>query len=133
MIRNIVRITLFFLCMGLFSQSVFALDTTYSGNYLIPEHQTGFAQEEYEVTIAKKFQRGAENFLLGWLEVPQGVKSEIYFRRGEYLPVGLETFFIGAFKGFFKAAGRTAVGFYEMFTFPYPQGPILEEMEQWLY
>ena len=111
----------------------FALESTYSGNYVLVEHQSGFLQEEYEEEISRKFQRGAENFCLGWLEVPQGVKSEIGFRRSEYLSAGIETFFIGAFKGAIRGFARTAVGLYEMFSFPYPQGPIMQEMEYWLY
>lgn len=115
------------------TEEALALDTAYSGNFIVVEKQSGFVEEQYEIAAGKKFQRGAENVVLGWLEVPHGVKSEIRYRRLEYLPVGIETVFIGAFKGFTRACARTAVGFYEMFTFLYPQRPIMQEMENWLY
>ena len=70
---------------------------------------------------------------MGWLEIPHGVKGEYYYRKQEYLPAGVESFFVGSFKGFMNAIGRTAVGFYEVVTCPFPQEPILEEMHEWLY
>lgn len=108
-------------------------DTTFSGNYGIPDHQDGFLSEEYDERVGVKLQRGLKNFFLGWLEVPHGVKTEVQHRKAEYLPVGFETYPLGILKGAYKWAGRTAVGFYEVVTFPYAQGPIIEEMEEWLY
>ena len=128
---------LFIACMLVCFSSVYAgvkhYDTTFSGNYGIPEHQDGFMREEYDERMGDKLQRGLKNFFLGWLEVPHGVKTEVRHRKAEYLPVGFETYPLGILKGAYKWAGRTAVGFYEVVTFPYAQGPIIEEMEEWLY
>ena len=110
-----------------------AIVDQFAGNFTVPEHQSGFYQEAYEVKIGQKLQRGMENFFLGFLEVPHGVKGEYYYRRQEYLPSGIETFFIGLFKGTLNAAGRMGVGFYEVVTCPFPQKPILPEMKDWLY
>ena len=106
---------------------------SYSGSYIVPEAQTGFEAEEYEAKVGEKFLRGVENFFLSPLEIPHGVKREISKRRQEYLPTGVETVFIGLFRGFMRGLGRAGVGLYEAVTFPYPQEPILEEMDQWLY
>lgn len=113
--------------------SSFAADTAFSGNFIVPEAQSGFSQEQYEVKAVQKLQRGAENFLLSPLEVPQGVKAEIAGRRSEYLPVGMETVIVGAVRGFVNGAKRWGVGVYEIFTFVYPQEPILPEFQEWLY
>lgn len=119
--------------LGIFAPIVYAIDSSFSGNYVIPESQSGFYTDQYENSIGKKLERGAQNFFLGWLEVPHGVKSEIYFRKQESLPVGIESVFIGTFKGILNAVGRTGVGLYEVFTFTYPQGPIVQEMHEWLF
>lgn len=113
--------------------SVFAVDTAYSGNFIVPENQSGFKEETYEAKAGIKLERGAQNFFLGFLEVPHGVKSEYYYRKQAYLDPSFESFFIGAFKGFLNAGGRMAVGLYEVFTFPFPQDPIVPEMDEWLY
>ncbi len=110
-----------------------ALESTFAGNYIVPEHQSGYNAEAYEVEAGRKFQRGAENFFLGWLEIPHGVKSEWYYRKQEYLDPTFESFFVGLGKGTLNAAGRTGVGLYEIFTALYPQDPILPEMSEWLY
>ncbi len=110
-----------------------AADSPYSGNFIIPESQSGFKEEKYETQTGIKLERGAKNFFLGWLEIPHGVKSEYYYRKQEYLPRTPESFFVGLFKGFVNAGGRMGVGLYEVFTFPYAQEPILEEMDEWLY
>lgn len=115
------------------SSPAMALETAYSGNYIIIENQSGFLAEEYEVRVAKKLERGLKNFFLGWLEIPNGVKTHIAYREDNYLPVGLETYVLGLFNGFGHGIKRTAVGFYEIFTPFYAQGPILVEMEEWLY
>ncbi len=124
------------IAFGLFilsASAAHALDTGYTGNYLIPEAQSGFYQEQYEVSIGKKLQRGLENFFLSPLEIPHGVKTQIVYRKAEYLPVGIESVVLGLFRGFGGAVRRAAVGFYEVVTCVYPQGPILEEMQEWLY
>lgn len=110
-----------------------ALDTTFAGNYVLPELQTGFEAEQYEVGAGKKLQRGLENFFLSPLEVPHGVKVAVSERKREYLPAGIETVFVGAFRGLLNGFGRAGIGLYEVLTFPYPQGPIIEEMNEWLY
>lgn len=129
------KFILFYLLAAVFIQvpALYAVESAYSGNFIVPENQSGFKEEAYEAKAAGKLERGAKNFFLGFLEIPHGVKSEYYYREQEYLPGNLETFFIGAFKGFLNAGGRMAVGLYEGFTFPYPQKPILPEMEEWLY
>jgi putative exosortase-associated protein (TIGR04073 family) len=114
------------------SSRVFAVSTL-AGNYVTPETQSGYAEEHYEEKAAQKLERGLKNFFLSPLEVPHGVKTEYAARHSEYLPAGIETFFLGAFKGVGNGFKRAGVGFYEIFTFPYVQGPILEEMEDWLY
>ncbi len=110
-----------------------AIDSAYSGNFIVPENQSGFREEQYEMKAGQKLERGAKNFALGWLEIPHGVKSEYYYRKQEYLDRTPESFFIGLFKGFVNAVGRTGVGLYEVFTFPYAQDPIVEDMDEWLY
>lgn len=117
----------------LLNSPAFAIENSYAGNYLKPEMQTGYYSENYESAVMQKFQRGAENFLLGWLEVPQGIKSEIAYREAGYLPVGIETVVIGGFKGFLNAAKRTGIGIYEGFTCLYPQEPIVPNLHERLY
>ena len=90
-------------------------------------------EEAYEGKAVTKLERGAKNFFLGFLEIPHSIKGEYNYRKQEYMPGNLESLFIGTFKGFLNAGGRMAVGLYEGFTFPYPQEPILPEMEEWLY
>ena len=117
----------------LFSPAAMALDSGYSGNYLVVEAQSGFYQEQYEVSTMRKLQRGLENFFLSPLEIPYGIKTQQVIRRSEYLPVGIESIFLGFFRGVGGALRRAGVGFYEGVTFLYPQDPILEEMDEWLY
>ena len=110
-----------------------ATDSAYTGNFVVPENQSGFKEEAYEGLVGKKLERGAKNFFLAPLEIPHGIKGEYYYRKQEYLPAGLETFFIGTFKGVVNTFERAGVGLYEVITSPYPQDPILPEMEEWLY
>lgn len=117
----------------IYSSEVFAVTSSYAGNFALPEAQSGYAEERYEAKCFQKLQRGAENFFLGFLEIPQGIKSERASRKAEYLPVGLESFFIGTLRGIGNGAKRMAVGFYEGVTFVYAQDPILEEMSDWAY
>ena len=110
-----------------------ALENTFSGNYIVPEQQSGFKAEAYEANSAQKFERGALNLTLSWLESPHSIKAEGHRRKQEYLPVGIETFFIGFVKGTVRTMVRAGVGVYEMITFRYPQGPIVEDMDEWMY
>ena len=130
-IKKIYWITI--LLSAALGNPLYALDTTFAGNYIVPELHTGYEAEQYEVGVGKKLQRGLENFFLSPLEVPHGVKVAISERKREYLPAGIETVFLGAFRGIFNGFGRAGIGLYEVFTSPYPQGPIIEEMDEWLY
>ena len=120
--------------LGSAATSIMALDTAFSGNYIVPETQSGFYQEQYELRVGRQFQRGLENLLLGWLEIPHYIKREYYVRSEQQLPGGVETFFIGLFKGIWYGTGRRLVGAYEILTAVYPQDePILQDMSEWLY
>ena len=121
------------LLLTLGAPSGLALEGTFSGNYVVPEQQSGFKTEAYEANSAQKFERGALNVTLSWLEIPHSIKAEGHRRKSEYLPVGIETFFIGFVKGTVRTMVRAGVGIYEMITFRYPQGPIVEEMDEWMY
>lgn len=107
--------------------------SSYADNFTIPEAQAGASGESYEGKAARKLQRGIENFFLCSLEIPQGIKAEAAQRKSEYLPVGLESFFIGTVRGVGNGFKRMGVGLYEMFTFTYAQDPILPEMSDWAY
>ena len=132
----VLRMTLLFAAIFFLSFAIpsgMALENTFSGNYIVPEQQSGFKAEAYEANSAKKFERGALNLTLSWLEIPHSIKAEGHRRRQEDLPVGIETFFIGFMKGTIRTVVRMGVGVYEMITFRYPQGPILEDMDEWMY
>jgi len=132
--RNLFQLSIWgWMIFSVYPNAAYALESSFAGNYAMPELQSGFLEEEYEVEAGRKFLRGAENFLLGWLEVPHGVKMEVIERKREYLPVGVERVLLGVLRGFLGGIQRTGVGLYEMFTFLYPQEPILTEMDQWLY
>ena len=131
--NNFVRTLIFLVILQIFSPFLWAVENEFSGNYLLPEMQSGFQEEQYEVKAGEKFLRGAQNFFLSPLEVPHNVKKEMIERKQEYLPVSIESVFIGAFKGIGYGLGRAGVGLYEMITFPYPQRPVMQEMEEWLY
>lgn len=133
MIRKFLVVSILTAVICLKMPLLLAADSSYSGNFIVPESQSGFREEAYEGKAVSKLERGAKNFFLGFLEIPHSVKSEYEYRKQEYLPGNLESFFIGAFKGFLNAGGRMGVGLYEGLTFPYPQEPILPEMEEWLY
>ena len=121
------------LLLAIGAPSGLALENTFSGNYIVPEQQSGFKTEAYEANSAQKLERGAINLTLSWLEIPHSIKAESHRRRPEYLPVGIETFFIGFVKGTVRSVVRAGVGIYEMITFRYPQGPILDDMDEWQY
>ena len=129
--KRILFLMIFIFCAA---PRLFAsLDTTYSGNFAVPESQAGFVEEQYESKSMKKLQRGAENVFLSPLEVPHGVKTEYMRRNSEYLPVGVESFFVGTARGIGNGFKRFGVGLFEVFTFPFPQEPIVEEFNEWLY
>lgn len=110
-----------------------AVTSSYDRNSVVPVVSGVTPAEQYEMSSASKLERGMENFFLGWLEIPHGIKSEYYYRRQRSLDGGIEPFFIGTLRGTLNAVGRTAVGFYETVFFLIPQDPILEDMSQWLY
>ena len=126
-------LTIFLLFLALGTPSGLALENTFSGNYIVPEQQSGFKAEAHEAATAQKMERGFVNFTLCWLEIPHGIKAEFHRRREEYLPVGFETFFIGLAKGTLHTFYRAGVGIYEVITFRYSEGPILDEMDEWMY
>ncbi len=115
------------------TSSCLAVESSYSGNFIVPEAQSGFREENYEVRVGEKLLRGLQNAFLSPLEISHGVKSEYYYRKQEVLPMSAESFFVGSFKGFLNMFGRLGVGLYEVFTFSWPQDPILPEMKDWLY
>lgn len=129
--RSLALLVLLLICGA--SSLYASLDTTYSGNFAVPESQAGFVEEQYEAKSMKKLQRGAENIVLSPLEVPHGVKTEYMRRNSEYLPVGVESFFLGTLRGVGNGFKRFGVGLFEVFTFPFPQDPIVEEFDEWLY
>ena len=124
---------IFLMAFLFFSKTACAMESSYSGNFVVPDSQSGVQGADYEIQVGKKFERGALNFFFGWLELPHSIKGEYRYRKQEYLPAGFETFFIGTFKGILNSFGRTTVGVYEVLSSPYPQEPVLEEMEEWLY
>ncbi len=120
------------LCLlGIFSQCfpLYALSSTLERQSIVTTERS----ESYELGVASKLQRGFENFFMGWLEIPHGVKAEHQYRKEQYLEGGFEPFFLGLYRGTMNGIGRTAVGFYEGVTCLYPQEPILEDMSEWLY
>ncbi len=118
---RILSVTLILMSFQIaYLNTAFSMESSYDRNFVVPELQQGFKNEAYEVEAGKKLQRGLQNFFLGWLEVPHGVKGEYYYRKQEYLPGGIEPFFIGAFRGFGNGLKRTAVGFYEVISFAFP-------------
>ena len=133
MIRKILFVLILSAAFFIKVPFLLAVDSAYSGNFVIPENQSGFKEEAYEVKAVNQLERGLKNFCLGFLEIPHSVKSEYNYRQQEYLPGNMEAFFIGIFKGALNAGERMGVGLYEGLTFPYPQQPILPEMEEWLY
>lgn len=63
---------------------------------------------------ATKLGRGVANLLTGWVEVPAEISRQLE-KKGE-----LAAIFVGPILGLCKAFGRTAVGAYDAFTFPFP-------------
>jgi len=79
---------------------------------------------DYLSSAGRKLQRGASNTALGWIEIPVGIE-EIGNKHG----VGAAATW-GVLHGVGRAIQRTAVGIFEILTFPFglPQnfGPIIE-------
>ncbi len=77
--------------------------------------------------VIEKLARGAANFLGGWLEVPLGIHKR--YSKDDAVTSMFAGFATGVVKGFV----RTAVGLYELVTFPvpYPEdyAPILPTLE----
>ena len=124
-----VGASIFYLMMDVIPVS--AVESSYSGNYVQPETQAGYYAEHYEGLSGQKLQRGLENIGLCFLEIPQTMKVEYVRRKQDYLPAGIETFFLGFFRGVLRTAGRALVGVYEVVTFAQPQGPIMPEIQDW--
>jgi putative exosortase-associated protein (TIGR04073 family) len=68
-----------------------------------------------EQNAAQKLGRGIANLFTGWLEIPYEIGRKI--NRDDSMISGI---FIGPITGFCKAVGRTAVGMYDILTFPLP-------------
>lgn len=68
--------------------------------------------EEYNA--ASKLGRGLANIFTGWAEIPAEI-SRVVQKKGE-----LAAIFVGPVVGLCKAVERTAVGFYDTITFPFP-------------
>ena len=135
--RYCLRKFFLFFILGLtfFSQSLFStevFDTAFSGNFIQPDQQSGFEAEHYEANVGRKMLRGAENFFLGFLEVPHSIKTEFAQQKADYLDPGVLAFSKGFVDGVGKTAYRMGVGFYEFFSSPIPQRPILPDLEQTL-
>ena len=69
----------------------------------------GYAQD-----MGKKLHRGAVNLVTGWMEIPNTIKDTT---AEDNLFTGIT---IGMPKGCCMAILRTAIGFYEIVTFPIP-------------
>jgi len=80
--------------------------------------------KDYGQAVGRKLQRGASNIAFGWVEIPAGI-SEIGNKHG----VGAAATW-GVVHGVGRAIQRTAVGIFEVITFPVglPQNfePIIE-------
>jgi len=63
---------------------------------------------------ATKLGRGLANLLTGWVEVGAEISRQLE-KKGEIAAI-----FVGPVLGLCKAVGRTAVGAYDAFTFPFP-------------
>jgi putative exosortase-associated protein (TIGR04073 family) len=68
-----------------------------------------------EQNAARKLGRGIANLCTGWLEIPFDIARKINTEDSN-----LAGIFIGPITGFCKAVGRTAVGLYDIVTFPLP-------------
>ena len=72
----------------------------------------------------QKGMRGAVNIVTGWVEIPKRVRETI-------LQSGAAAGFTwGVLRGFGYGFIRTAAGFYELFTFPFPAPPNYEPVIQ---
>ncbi|MSR77233.1 MAG: hypothetical protein EXS63_03255 [Candidatus Omnitrophica bacterium] len=121
----------FFGCLT--APTAFGMESSSDQSFIIPESQSGFKAEAYEVKAGVKLERGLQNLFLARLEIPQGVKEEYADRKKDDRPAGIGAFMMGTIKGSFNAIKRTVVGGYEIATFPFPQEPILLEFDEWLY
>jgi len=98
------------------------LITLSAGTALATEEHYG--NEDYATLAGRKLGRGASNTALGWLEFPTGIQ-EI----GEQHGVGAAATW-GVLHGAGRTVQRTAVGIFELLTFPFgvPQDfePLIE-------
>ncbi len=82
------------------------------------------APPAYAQNAAHKLGRGMANIVTGWLEVPWEIARKTQ-DKGDIAGI-----FVAPVTGFFKACGRTIVGFYDVVTcvIPFPRGyePVIE-------
>lgn len=83
-----------------------------------------YGKEDYGQLVGRKLGRGTANTALGWLELPNGIQDV-----GEEHGVGAAATW-GVVHGVGRAVQRTAVGIFEVLTFPFgvPQDfePLIE-------
>ena len=72
-----------------------------------------YGKEDYGQLAGRKLGRGAANTALGWLELPNGI-SDV----GEQHGIGAAATW-GVIHGAGRAVQRTAVGIFEVLTFPF--------------
>ena len=72
-----------------------------------------YGKETYPELVGRKLGRGASNTALGWLELPDGIHDV-----GEQHGVGAAATW-GVLHGAGRAVQRTAVGIFEVLTFPF--------------
>ena len=75
----------------------------------------GFISAVYAGNPGDKLARGITNSLSGLLEIPLTIGEE--WKASNNAGIGI---FVGLFKGFFWAIGRTCSGLYDILTFPIP-------------
>ena len=110
---------------------MFASTNRFSDDYDI-NSETGVKTEEYEIKVADKLGRGLKNFFLSNLEVTHNIQTEIQKRRENQLPVQPQTFLVGLSRGIMFRMARSGVGLYEIVTCPFPQKPIMKEIDEWV-
>lgn len=85
-----------------------AINLTPSANANDDTYREGTAATK----IAHKLGRGVVNVFTGWIEIPKNMAK----RWRQYDPI--TGIVVGGVEGLFMGFGRTATGFYDVFTFP---------------
>ena len=80
---------------------------------------------DYAVASGEKFSRGLANTTTGWVELPVNIVRE---SRQHHVAAGLT---YGTLKGVAHSIGRTAVGVFDLVTFPVPSGAIVHPDYVW--